>query len=224
MTAETGVTGIRIVEFALESGAVCLAERRDVSEARAMCVLLHDKHTDLDRMRQFAEPLERYAITPLLLDLPGHGLSTGDADGDSRAAIESALVYGQRELEPVTVIAEGHTADILLRCQPLGAIAAYVLVSPRSDLTDEEFSQTGWSQIPSLTILDPHDGEADRVTEMVSRRTRAATGRVFAHKTAVLMSGRPSWPMQAGQSAAGFLAEYTAFWRQGQSPSRKESV
>ena len=224
MTAPTGVTGIRIVEFALESGAVCLAERRDVPQPQAICVLLHDRHADLDRIRQFTNPLERYSISPLLLDLPGHGLSSGDADIDSRAAIESALVYAQREVEPVTVIAEGRSADTLLRSQPLGSVSGYILLSPRSNMTDDEFAGTGWSQIPSLSILDPHDHEADDVASMVSRGTRATTGRVFAHKSAVLKSGRPSWPLQAGHSAAGFLAEHAAFWRARHTPRREDSV
>ena len=224
MTGATGVAGIRIVEFALESGAICLAERRDVPKPQAICVLLHDRQADLDRMRQFTDPLERYSIISLLLDLPGHGLSSGDADIDSRAAIESALVYAQREVEPVTLIAEGQSVDTLLRCQPLGSVSGYVLLSPRSTMTDEEFAKTGWSQIPSLSILDPHDQQADEVASMVSRRTRATTGRVFAHKAAVLKSGSRSWPLQAGHSASGFLAEHAAFWHARHTPDREDSV
>ena len=82
-------------EHALESGAVCLAGI--VQQPQAICVLLHDRHADLDRMRQFANPLERYSICPMLLDLPGHGLSSEDEDTDSMAAIESAFVYAERE-------------------------------------------------------------------------------------------------------------------------------
>jgi hypothetical protein len=224
VNGSAGVTGVRIVEFALESGAVCLAERHDVPQPQAICVLVHDRHADLDRMRQFANPLERYSICPVLLDLPGHGLSSGDADTDSMAAIESALVYAQREVEPVAVVAEGRSVDTLLRCQPLGSVSCYILISPRSSMAEEHFAETGWSRIPSLSILDPHDHEAENVASMVSRRTRANTGRVFAHKAGALRSGRPSWPLQAGNAASAFIAEQAAFWRAGQPHGREDSA
>jgi hypothetical protein len=207
-------------EHALESGAVCLAGI--VQQPQAICVLLHDRHADLDRMRQFANPLERYSICPMLLDLPGHGLSSEDEDTDSMAAIESAFVYAEREVLPVAVVAEGRSVDTLLRTQPLGSVSSYILLSPRSSMTEEQFAETAWSRIPSLSILDPHDHEAENVALMVSRRTRANDGHVFAHNAGALRSGQPSWPLQAANAAAAFIAEQAALWRAGQATRRED--
>ncbi len=217
-------TGVRIVELAIDSGPVCVVERRDVAGALGICVLVHDQHADLDRMRQFVGALDRYSLTSLLLDLPGHGLSSGDHARDSVAAIESALLYAQRTVVPVTAIVDGRSVDTLLRAQPLGAVAAYVMLSSRSDMSDDEFQASSWSDIPSLSILDPHDTEADRVATMVARLTHASAGRVFAHKAAVLGSGRAAWPLQAAQSAASFLAEHSVFWRSATATTKSKEV
>ncbi len=213
MTARSQVDGVTIVELALASGAVCLAERRDVERGLGRCVLIHDVGADLDRMRQFVDPLRRIALDTILLDLPGSGLSSGVLAEDGRAAVESALLYAGSGNSPVVVVAEGRAADLLLRSQPLGVVAAYALVSPRSEIGDDEFSGGAWAALPSICVLDPHDQEADRFAAIVARRSRAFAGRVFAHKYAALAGGRPSWSLQAGSAIASFLAEHATYWR-----------
>ncbi|MDO8307233.1 MAG: hypothetical protein Q7V58_02615 [Actinomycetota bacterium] len=217
-------TGVRIVELAIDTASVCLAERRDVLNPLGMCVLVHDQHGDLDRMRQFVGALDRYSLSSLLIDLPGHGLSSGDAAKDSVAAVEAVLFYAHAAVQPVTVIVDGASTDTLLRVYPPESLAAYVMLAPRSDMPDEDFCQTAWSRIPSISILDPHDEAADRVAGMVARNTRAVAGRVFAHKAAVLGSGRAAWPIQSAQSAASFLAEHATFWRSANKPMTGKEI
>lgn len=224
MTTGPSPRGFRIVELALGTGAVCLVERSELERGLGRCVLLHDVGADLDGMRQFVEPLQRIDLDTVLIDLPGSGLSSGDLDEDGRAAVESALLYAQAGDVAVLVVAEGRAADLLLRSQPLGVVAGYALVSPRSDIAEDEFAASEWSTVPSLCVLDPHDQVADRVAGIVAGRSRAVARRVFAHKHAALSGGRPAWPLQAGSAIATFLAEQATYWRAARSTSKKGST
>ncbi|CAB4932596.1 MAG: hypothetical protein F2842_01705 [Actinobacteria bacterium] len=213
-----------VIELALESGTTCIGELRSVDSPQAVCLLLHDRHADIDHMRILADSVVRYSMTALLIDLPGHGLSDGDLAADGASAIDLAMGYSATVAHPLCIIAEGSSADLLLRSQPSVLVAAYAMISPRSDITEEEFDSSPWKSTPSITVLDPHDAVADSVAALVARRTRAAAVRVFAHKTGTLGSGRASWPLQTAQSSAQFLAEHAAFSRAAHPANPYESV
>lgn len=208
-----GPSSPTVVELNLDGGVVVIGELASVEDPLAICLLLHDRHGDMDRMRGLVDVLRRYSMDVLLLDLPGHGLSGGDYDTDSPSALAMAMSYSAEVTSPLCVIAEGQSSDLLLRSRPAVPIAGYALLSPRSDVSEADFRSGPWSATPSLSVLDPHDEPADAVASMIARSTHAVAGRVFAHKAAVLGSGRSSWPMQAAQSSAQFLAERAAFAR-----------
>ncbi|CAB4944209.1 MAG: hypothetical protein F2842_05285 [Actinobacteria bacterium] len=220
----TDESSTTVIELTLDSGTTCIGELRAVESPQAVCLLLHDRHADIDHMRTLADSVVRYSMTALLIDLPGHGLSDGDLEADGASALDLAMGYSTTVARPLCIIAEGSSADLLLRSEPSVLVAAYALVSPRSDITDDEFCASPWMSTPSITVLDPHDAVAAAVAALVARRTRGAAVRVFAHKIGKLGSGRASWPLQTAQSSAQFLAEHAAFSRASQPANPYESV
>ena len=207
----TASNGPGAVELLLDNGTRCMGEQISVEGALAVCLLLHDRHGDIDQMRGLADAVRRYSMSVLLIDLPGHGLSDGDVEVDAMAALQMAMSYSAELATPLCVIAEGSSADLLLRSLPTVSVAGYALLSPRSDFSEVEFDASPWSRTASISILDPHDQRADAVASLIARRTHAVAGRVYAHKSATLGTGRASWPLQAAQSSAQFLAERAAF-------------
>lgn len=192
----------------LPSGALCLGEREGSGEM-GTCIVLHDVGQDLDRMRPMAQALRRVGFESLLVDLPGHGMSSGDVGRDGADVLPALLGNGELRA-PVTAIGEGHAADLLLRgaTEELSALA---LLAPRSDVSEQEYEQGAARRIPTLVVLDPHDEPAVAISDMIARHARAPWGRVFAHRGARSESGLPLWAVRTADAAAHFLAEKATF-------------
>lgn len=118
-------------------------------------VLVHDVGADLDALRWLAEPLAAAGVSCLGLDLPGHGLSAGDPDGDPGPAIAAAYeALVAESAGVVAVLATGESAESLL-CRALSPEpVAAVLLNPRRP-HPERPTAPEWRLVPKLVISEP---------------------------------------------------------------------
>lgn len=118
-------------------------------------VLVHDVGADLDALRWLAEPLAAAGVSCLGLDLPGHGLSAGEPDGDPGGAIGAAYdALVAESAGVVAVLAAGASAESLL-CSALSPEpVAAVLLNPRRP-HPERPTAPGWRLVPKLVISEP---------------------------------------------------------------------
>jgi pimeloyl-ACP methyl ester carboxylesterase len=196
----------------LPSGAEIIGEGDREDTFLGWCILLHDEGHDLDQMRPMAAALRAARFSVLLVDLPGHGLSSGSLALDGPHVIDALLGTLPGD-SPRAVVAEGSSADVVLASAAGGSLTAYVLLSPRMSLPAQAVAQAPIRHVPSLVILDPQDEAAVQVTEALRAHARATWGRIFAHRQARSDSGGELWQLRAGESTARFLAEKAAFAR-----------
>lgn len=170
-----------IVELTLAPDRVCLAECLWAGPDAAAIVLLHDEAADLDSMRPLAFALAELGFSIVNLDLPGHGLSSGNYTEDAPLAIAAAAAFADPEhARGVGFVAVGSSAAHLVHA-PLVDSLGMVVIDPR-DLPTELDSENIWRRLPSLYILDPQDAAADAATEAFSRQVRAWNVRAFVHR------------------------------------------
>lgn len=198
--------------IALPSGAEVAGERDLQDSFLGSVILLHDEERDLDQMRPIATALRAAGFDVIMIDLPGHGLSSGTVEVDGPEVI-GALLNGLPDGSVCSVVAEGASADLILGSSSAAALTAFVLLSPRSRLAPQAYAEAPSRFIPSLVLLDPRDEAASHVTEMLRAHARATWGRIFAHRDARSDSGAELWQVRAAESSARFLAEKASFAR-----------
>ncbi|MBU6244826.1 MAG: hypothetical protein KGP12_06380 [Actinomycetales bacterium] len=200
----------------LPSGAQCIGERDAEPAFLGPCILLHDVGSDLDQMRSMAQAMRTAGFAPVLVDLPGHGLSSGTLETDGSqvlGAVLDALRDEQQPGGPVVVVAEGLAADLVLVSPAADRLTAMVLLSPRVDAALEAYPTAPSRFVTSLVLLDPQDAPSVQASELLRRSARSTWGRVFAHRSAESDSGALLWPLRARESAARFLSEKATFAR-----------
>lgn len=200
----------------LPSGAQCLGERDAEPAFLGPCILLHDAGSDLDQMRPMAQAMRAAGFAPVLVDLPGHGLSSGSLEADGPqvlGAVLDAVRDEQQPSGPVVVVAEGLAADFVLISPAADRLTAMVLLSPRVDAALTAYPSAPSRFVTSLVLLDPQDAQSVQASELLRRSARSTWGRVFAHRSAESDSGALLWPLRASESAARFLSEKATFAR-----------
>lgn len=207
----------------LPSGAQCIGERDAEPAFLGPCIMLHDAGADLDQMRPMAQAMRAAGFAAVLVDLPGHGLSSGSLEVDGPQVLEAVLTSvlasvlgtgsGQQSGSPVVVVAEGAAADLVLVSPAAGRLTAMVLLSPRVDAAVRAYPTAPSRFVTSLVLLDPDDAQAVQASDLLRKSARSTWGRVFAHRTAESASGALLWPLRAQESAARFLSEKATFAR-----------
>lgn len=196
----------------LPSGAEVLGEQDLDGAFLGTCILLHDLQADLDQMRPMASALRAAQFDVVLVDLPGHGLSSGSVHLDGPDLI-GALLASLPAGAPCAVVAQGAASELVLASAAAGSLTAYVLLSPRTSVDPASWADAPIRFVPSLVILDPADQDAVAVTDALRANARATWGRIFAHRQARTDSGAELWQLRAGESTARFLAEKASFAR-----------
>ncbi|MGD9712805.1 MAG: alpha/beta hydrolase [Thermomicrobiales bacterium] len=119
--------------------------------SRTPVLLIHEpaRDCDLDSWGPLPEILQRAGHSVVAFDLPGHGLSEGNATKDAAAeAIDRAWrVTGAQEERPIAVVAAGPACSLV----PLAEMSALVLLSP----VDESHADTGDPKLVLVGALDP---------------------------------------------------------------------
>lgn len=198
----------RSVEFVLSPHVSVFGELTEVDNSQGVVVLLHAPGEDLDSMRSFLPPLHRLLLDTVSIDLPGHGLSSGDWDDLAAHAIEVVLSTCSRAGAGVGVVASGRSASELLRVNPAG-VAAVALVHPILAASDLE-GDSPWRSIPTVLMGDPDQIESAAAMEAIGSWIRAWSMRVYVHHERDEDPLR-AWPAQFVHTGAAFIAEQLAY-------------
>jgi len=194
-----------VVELDLGSSRSCFAEYHWAGTDAVAVVLLHDEGADLDSVRDLAIPLAQQGFSVLSLDLPGHGLSSGDFEDDAPLAIAAAALFADpHDTRGVAFIAVGATSAHLVN-SPVRNCLGMVLVDPRAVPHNLPVGSV-WRSTPSLFIVDPSDTEADAATELLAGQVRAWNVRCFVHRQAA-----SSRPQHIRALSTKFLLEQSAY-------------
>jgi len=213
---------VHVAELTLGRGVSCVGEYLHAGDSAAAAVLLHDHGRDLDDLRPLARSLHAGGFNVLSLDLPGHGLSSGDYGQNSREAILATSVFADPELDRgVAFVAEGQTCWQLLATEPSQPIAM-VLLRPQA-LDSIALEADVWRATPALFIVDPCDGASERLADQIAAQARARTLRFFLHpdrddETDDGVVGEPhsgAWTLQTTSIATRFLLEQWVYWEAG---------
>ena len=211
---------VRVAELTLGRGVSCVGEYLHADDRASAAVLLHDRGRDLDDLRPLAGSLHACGFNVLSLDLPGHGLSTGDYDQHSREAILAASRFADPELDRgVAFVAEGQTCSHLLVTEPCGPIAM-VLLRPQAPPPSTHDTSV-WRVTPGLFIVDPDDGGSERAADLLAEQARARTLRFFLHGArGDRTEGRTAgdlhtdvWTVQTTSMTTRFLLEQRTYWK-----------
>ena len=121
---------------------------------------------DLDRWRSLPEHVHRAGHTVIVFDLPGHGLSDGEAsEEDARIAIGQIMRDTDSTFGPGIAVITEESGNRLLPPDPLKAI---VVLSPR----DSTGAQTG---SPKLIFCGATDPAAHHAADAYLRASRGWT-------------------------------------------------
>jgi pimeloyl-ACP methyl ester carboxylesterase len=214
--------GAQVAELSLSARVSCLGEYLRAGDDASVVVLLHDRGRDLDDLRPLAGSLNAGGFNVLSLDLPGHGLSSGDYEQNSREAILAASVFADPELDRgVAFIAEGQTCGHLLATEPARPIAMVLLRPQALDLVTLQSSV--WRVTPALLIVDPDDPASERAADQIAAQARARTLRFCLHggpsgdsdEAVAGESCSSTWTLQTTSMATRFLLEQWTHWKAG---------
>lgn len=201
------------LEFALGSGGSVFGELWLPESPRGSVLLLHERGSDLDSLRAFAEPLRVLDLASVLIDMPGDGLSDGTWETDGPVALRLGLAECSRHSTSVGAIAIGSAGNLLFGMHPAPVVVA-ALVSPR--LSPDELSAAElWRGVPQIWIGDPCDTVIDQSMENLSKWIHAWSLRMFVHYLDGDAPQAGAWTPNMTQSAAAFIAEQIAYRNAG---------
>jgi len=161
------------VELNLGPGLSCFAELAHALAPSAFCIVLHDEGEDLDSLRWLSTSLFANGISQLLVDLPGHGLSSGGLPAHASAAVTAAYGFARACGYPIVgLLAEGSTCHAMLRVDLQPPPVAGLLLSPRNN-SDEALQCPGWIRVPKLVVVPSDSPESAAFADAVVRGTHA---------------------------------------------------
>lgn len=209
------------VVFAIDLGedVRVLGEWVHADEPRAIVIGLHDNGRDLDTLRPFAKQLKRLNVMTMLVDLPGHGLSSGSWEEDGEQAVAAVLDHCSRMSLPVSVLTIGSAAQLVL-AQPVSMVS---LVAVGPSLTETDLgSDSPWRSTPMLTITDPTDVPSTEAQALLGRWSRGWYVRMNGHYLSDEALDA-AWVPQVTHIAAAFAAEQFAYHCAGRTPDATTS-
>ena len=201
------------LEFALTADVSVFGELWLPDSPRGSVLLLHDRGSDLDSTRAFAEPLRSLELGTVLLDMPGHGLSGGDWDTHGAESIRLGLGQCSLTSTSVGVIAIGAAANLLLSLHP-APVGVAALIAPGLS-SDELLAADLWRVVPQVWIGDPCDSATDQTMDILSKWIHAWSMRLFVHYLDGDGSAAGEWTPHMTHSAAAFIAEQLAYLNAG---------
>ena len=152
------------VEFGIADEQTCFGEFLAAAESplSALCVHLHDDGADLESVRWLALALHSHGVSQLLVDLPGHGLSSGTVREHLGSLLESVYEFAEAvDCRTVSFVAKGSTALDMLLTPQLAEPLAGVLIAPRPPADLHEVQDESWERVPKLAFV-PNDDAGRR--------------------------------------------------------------
>lgn len=148
------MTSIVPVEVRLAEGVAVRGQEH--SGTGPPVVLLHEPDRDLDAWGPLAPWIAGKGFKVIALDLPGHGLSDGDAV-DWEPLLNDALTEITRQFGPIAVAAAGDSCRLLPRLGPDENIPVQVLISP-GPIDPDVLKLSGWAI--RMVLCGPADADA----------------------------------------------------------------
>lgn len=192
---------------------------RDDSGTTAV-LLLHDLDRDLDDHRSLAWFLFEAGFNVCNIDLPGHGMSSGQVS-DVPAAIAAAAGFLRADgARGVAYVTDGRLGAITLARPPEGTVAI-VMLHPVPG-TEQGAPADGWEHVPSLYVVDPSNAASDEYAKQLASASRAWNLRCFVHDDEPVDRGpaahrvdpdRSTWAVQSASLTRSFLLEQSFYWR-----------
>jgi pimeloyl-ACP methyl ester carboxylesterase len=203
------MTTTQSIELLVAPGVSVFGELAEVERGNGTVLLLHDRGSDLDSVRAFAEALWSIQLDTLLLDLPGHGLSAGDWDVHGPQALELATAACSARSLATGVIAVGDATTLLFGIER-PAVHAVALVQPRLTTPDLELADS-WRRVPQISMGDPRDELAQQSMDDLRDWVRAWSLRMHGHYAFDDADDHSRWTDQMRRSSAAFIAEQLAY-------------
>lgn len=212
-----------VVGIPLREGVDIIGEYLCHQQDAVTVVLLHAPERDLDDHRSLAWLLFHAGFNVLNLDLPGHGMSGGDAADLGPALVAAVALVDPTATRGVAFVAEGRSGAALMSLPPRDAVAV-VLASPRPDASAPA-ADPDWERVPTLFIVDPAEADSERYAQALAEDVHAWNMRCFVHHDdseardpATQRADRPAstWAVQSASLTRGFLLEQSFYWQ----PSR----
>lgn len=119
-------------------------------------VLLHEPGRDLDTWSPFAAWFAGHGFKVIAIDLPGHGLSDGDAD-DWETTADAAITEIRRMWGPIGIAAAGEACRLLPRYGSDDGVPVQAMLSPTA-IDKDSLRTTGWAI--RLVMCGPADKDA----------------------------------------------------------------
>ncbi|MEI8057788.1 MAG: hypothetical protein WCI29_10305 [Actinomycetes bacterium] len=197
------------VEFEVEPDISIFGEYTEITDSRAVVLLLHDRGADLDSVRAFTHAFHRLLIDTCLVDLPEHGLSGGSWDEHAMTAVSMALDLCSQRASSVGVLAVGAAATVLFEL-PAPAVHALALIEPALTVPQLDLAES-WRSIPQIAMGDPTNEAVQESMENLRLWVRAWSMRVYVHYEADASAATPQWTEHMKHSSAAFIAEQLAY-------------
>lgn len=180
----------------------------DHGAGEATLLLLHEVGLDLDSLRRLARAIGFPEARKLVIDLPGHGLSSGEFDAE---IAEESLLDLHRQLVdrawvPLIVVAAGQAARFALRLAQLDEVIGVALLSPRRDPGDPDPDRV--VHVPTFAVVPtrPEPAVQDWLAIRRNVRNRWLSASMAAdHDDVVRVQG--PFARQIGTHLQGFVRE-----------------
>jgi pimeloyl-ACP methyl ester carboxylesterase len=132
-------------------------------------LLVHPPGADLDHIRWLADRLVAAGVSVLSIDLPGHGLSDGDAlvpDRGGRAIAHALAELGHGGEGVAAVAAQGQSAGLLLGTELAQPPLAAILLDPQPMGPGQRVAD-GWRLVPKLLLVPAGRAHLPFATQIV---------------------------------------------------------
>lgn len=196
-----------VVAIDLGEGIEVIGEWSRTHDRRAVVLALHDRERDLDTVRPFARQFARLGIDTLMLDLPGHGLSSGDWDQQGAHAVVRALAVCAADNSRVSVLTMGAAAGLVLAQS--AEVSSLVAIAPKVD-TSVLAAESPWRMTPLLTASDPSNDTTESAQKAIAAWSRAWHVQLHGAFEQDGDTMRGVWKSQLTTAAAAFAAEQFA--------------
>ena len=173
-------------------------------------LILHDLDADLDTVRWLCERAASAGTHVVAIDLPGHGLSSGEPSTDGPEALAATYKWLCDSVAgAVGLIAHRRSAQLLLSTDTGRPPVATVLLDPERQEGTHEQTATCWRHVPKLVILSK--GSSDEYAKEIIADTTAWCLRADLVGLGEHSSDRVGFEIHVVSLALKFLLEQAAF-------------
>jgi pimeloyl-ACP methyl ester carboxylesterase len=173
-------------------------------------LVLHDLGADLDGVRWLCERAASAGVHVLAIDLPGHGLSEGEASTEGPEVLAATFdSLGDTVAGAVGVIAHGRSAELVLTTDLERPPVAVAFLDPGRQEAGPRQTAPCWRHVPKLVILSK--GASDDYAKEIIAETTAWCLRADLVGLGEHTRDREGFEIHVVSLALKFLLEQAAF-------------